>query len=101
MVPLLTIYINPWSLALAIIIVIAVLALIVILVVRAHERKVTTGSEELVGRTAIVRTALDPKGRVFIEDELWSAEIDKGTAQPEEEVVITKVDGLKLYVTKK
>jgi membrane protein implicated in regulation of membrane protease activity len=36
-----------------------------------------------------------------VEDELWTAVIDSGTAEPEEEVTITRVDGLKLTVTKK
>ncbi len=94
-------YINPWLFAFIIVIIVALLAVVVILIVRTYERKVTTGKEDLIGRTAVVRTKLDPRGEVFIENELWRAEIDKGTAEPEEEVVITKVQGLKLYVTKK
>lgn len=101
MIPVMAIYINPWLLALAIVLVIVALAIVVILVVRAHENKIGAGQEELVGKTAVVRTALNPKGMVFIEDELWNAEIAQGTAEPEEEVIINRVDGLKLYVTRK
>ena len=101
MVPLMAIYINPWWLAFIVVVIIVVLTVAVLLIVRTYERKVATGKEDIIGRTAVVRTKLDPVGEVFVEDELWKAEIDKGTAEPEEEVVITKVDGLKLYVTKK
>lgn len=95
------IYINPWILALIIIVLVVLLVFVVLWVVRAHQRKVTAGKEDLIGRTAVVRTALNPRGMVFVEDELWNAVIDKGTAEPEEEVIVTKVDGLKLSVTKK
>lgn len=77
------------------------LVFVVIWVVRAHQRKVEAGVEELVGRTAVVEVALAPKGVVLIEGEHWTAVIDKGRAEPEEEVTITKVDGLKLVVTRK
>jgi membrane-bound serine protease (ClpP class) len=74
---------------------------VVIWVVRAHQNKVAAGKEDLVGRLAVVETALEPKGIVLIEGERWTAIIDKGRAEPEEEVIITKVDGLKLMATKK
>ncbi len=88
-------------LILLIILIIIFLVFVVIWVVRAHQRKVEAGAEELIGRTAVVEVALAPKGTVLIEGERWTAVIDKGSAKPEEEVVITKVDGLKLLVTKK
>jgi membrane protein implicated in regulation of membrane protease activity len=69
--------------------------------VLAHRRKVVGGKEELIGKTAVVETALEPRGVVQVEGELWTATLDKGTAEPEEEVVITKVEGLKLTVTRK
>ena len=77
------------------------LVFVVIWVVRAHQNKVAAGKEDLVGRVAVVETALDPRGIVLIEGERWTAIIDKGHAEPEEEVIITKVNGLKLMVTKK
>ena len=94
-------YINAGLLALIIIIVIAVLVFVVFRIVRAHQKKVAAGREELIGRTAIVEIALAPKGVVFIEGERWTAVVDKGRAEPEEEVIITGVDGLKLTVTRK
>ncbi|MBE9482791.1 MAG: NfeD family protein, partial [Chloroflexi bacterium] len=48
-----------------------------------------------------VKIALEPKGVVFIQGERWTAVSEKGRVEPGEEVIITKVDGLKLYVTKK
>jgi membrane-bound serine protease (ClpP class) len=93
--------INPGWLALVIVIVVVFLVFVVIWVVRAHQRKIGAGREELIGKTAVVATSLNPKGVVLIEGERWTAAIDKGRVEPEEEVIITKVDGLKLIVTKK
>jgi membrane-bound serine protease (ClpP class) len=94
-------YINPWLLALIIVIVVVFLYFVVLWVVRAHRRKIGAGKEELIGKTAVVKTTLNPKGMVLVEGEHWTAVIDKGQVEPEEEVIITKVDGLKLMVTRK
>jgi membrane-bound ClpP family serine protease len=94
-------YINPWLLALIIVIVVVFLYFVVLWVVRAHRRKIGAGKEELIGKTAVVKTTLNPKGMVLVEGEHWAAVIDKGRAEPEEEVIITGVDGLKLMVTRK
>jgi len=69
--------------------------------VRGQKRKVTTGREGMIGQVAEVKTALQPKGMVLVEGELWKAELDEGQAQPGEEVKIQKVDNLRLFVTKK
>ena len=71
------------------------------LAVRTHRGKVTSGKEDLVGATAVVLTPLAPRGTVLIEGERWTATLDSGTAAPEEEVTVTKVEGLKLSVTRK
>lgn len=88
-----------------IIIVAVVMAVFVGLLVWAavagQRRKVTTGKEGMVGQQAEVKTLLSPKGMVLVDGELWAAELDDGTAQPGEQVVITKVNNLRLYVTKK
>ncbi len=79
-----------------------ILAFVVQRVVRAHQQRVSTGREELVGMTAEVETDLNPKGIVLIEGERWTAILlEKGKVKPGEEVVVTKVDGLKLRVVKK
>ena len=76
-------------------------ALLVWAVVRGQRRKVTTGKEGMIGQVAEVKTALKPSGMVLVEGELWKAELDEGLAHPGEEVIIQKVDNLKLYVTRK
>ena len=95
------VYINPLLFALIIIVVVVFLGFVVFLVIRAHQKHITAGREELIGRTAEVAVALSPKGVVLIEGERWTAVINKGRVEPGEEVVITNVDGLKLTVTKK
>ncbi len=69
--------------------------------IRAHRKPVSAGREDLIGRTAVVDIALGHKGIVLVEGERWTAILDKGRAEPEEEVIITKVEGLKLWVAKK
>jgi len=69
--------------------------------IRAHRRQISAGKEELIGKTAEVRVALNPKGTVFVEGEQWTAVSESGRVESGEEVIITKVDSLKLYVTKK
>ena len=93
--------IEPWVIAIVAVVVSSVTAFIVTRIVRAHRRQATTGKEELAGKTAIVKVALDPEGTVFFKGERWSAVSEEGRVKPGEEVIITKVDGLKLYVTKK
>jgi membrane-bound serine protease (ClpP class) len=94
-------YINPWVFTLIVIVAVVFIVFVVIWVVRAHQRKVTTGKEELVGKVAVAKTELNPKGMVLVDGEHWTAVVDNGRVEPEEEVIITKVDGLKLLVTKK
>jgi membrane-bound serine protease (ClpP class) len=90
-----------WLIALVIIIVAGFVAFAVFKIVNTYHRQAATGKEELKGKTAIVREALDPSGRVFYQGELWTAVSDSGKILPGEEVVITRVDGLRLSVTKK
>jgi len=93
--------INPWLIAVVSIGIAALFAFVINRVIKAHRHQATTGREELVGKTAIVKVALEPEGTVFFKGERWTAESEKGRVEPGEEVIITKVDGLKLYVTKK
>ncbi len=90
-----------WLIAITAICVTAFFAFVINRVIRAHRHQPSSGREELVGKTAVVKVALKPKGVVFIEGERWTAESEQGQVEPEEEVIITKVDGLKLWVTKK
>jgi len=93
--------VDPWLNAIIVIGIIAFLAISIYYGIRAHRTQVLAGREELVSKTAEVVTVMKPKGVVFIQGERWVAILDEGRAQPGEEVIITKVDGLKLWVTKK
>jgi len=68
--------------------------------VRTQRRKQPTGQEGLIGMVAEVKSALNPRGTVFVHGELWEAILDEGQADPGEEVTVTDVKGLKLRVTK-
>jgi membrane-bound serine protease (ClpP class) len=69
--------------------------------VRGQRRRVATGPEGLIGRVAVAKTSLGPKGTVLVDGELWKAVLDTGKVEPGEEVTITKVEGLKLFVTQR
>jgi membrane-bound serine protease (ClpP class) len=93
--------IDPWLIIVGIICLVAFLAVTIIWGIRAHRLKVAAGREDLIGKTAEVKVALEPKGMVFVEGERWAAVSETGRVEPGEEVIITKVDGLKLHVNKK
>ena len=92
--------IDPWVVVLIILCIIAFLAVTVIWGIRAHRFKIGAGKEEMIGKTAVITTALDPKGTAFVEGEQWTAISEEGRIETGEEVTITKVDGLKIYVSK-
>jgi membrane protein implicated in regulation of membrane protease activity len=92
--------IDPWLIAVVAVAIAAFLAATVVWGVRAHRHQVSAGKEDLVGKTAEVKTALNPEGTVLIEGELWAAKLEDGQAEPGDEVVITRVDRLKVRVTK-
>jgi membrane-bound serine protease (ClpP class) len=93
--------VNPWLIAVVTIMIAAFFAFVIQRVIRIYRRQAYTGREEMVGKTALAKSALDPEGTVFIEGERWTAVVEKGKVQPGEEVTITRVEGLKLYVTRK
>lgn len=86
---------------LAVIVAAVIIYFVVVWVIKAHRRQVSTGREDLIGKTAVVEVALEPRGIVLVEGERWTAVINNGRAEPEEEVIINKVVGLKLEVTRK
>ena len=92
---------DPWVIPTIAAVIGSIAAFIIYRVVRTHRRQPTTGREELKGKTAIVKVALNPEGTILYKGELWTATIDQGQAKPGEEVIITKTEGLKVYVTKK
>ena len=93
--------ISPWLIAVVTIILGSLFAFIVNRVIKAHRQQASTGKEDLIGKTATVKVALGPEGTVLFKGEIWTAVSETGPVSPGEEVTITKVDGLKLRVTKK
>jgi len=93
--------VDPWLIATVTIIIAALFAFVVNRAISVHRKQAKTGKEELIGKKALVKVGLDPEGTVFFKGEYWAAISDKGRVEPGEEVIITKVDGLTLYVIKK
>lgn len=93
--------VDPWLIAIVTILIASVFAFVINRVVRAHRRQAATGREELIGKKALVKIALNPEGTVFFKGELWTAISDQGKIEPGEEVIITSVDSLILHVIKK
>ena len=93
--------VNPWLIATVSIIIAGFFAFVISRIIRTHRRQASTGREELIGKTAVVKVTLEPEGTVLFKGERWRAISEEGQAAPGETVIITKVDGLKLYVVKK
>jgi membrane-bound serine protease (ClpP class) len=85
----------------AIIFAVAFIIFIIYAIIKGQRRKLSAGIEEMIGKEAVVRTTLNPKGTVLAEGELWTAIAEDSTIEPGEEVIITKTEGLKLWVIKK
>ncbi len=93
--------VDPWLIAIVTILFASVFAFVINRVIRAHRRQAATGREELIGKKAVVKVALNPEGTVFFKGERWTAISNQGRIEPGQEVIITSVDGLILHVTKK
>jgi len=93
--------VTTWLIIIIVVFVVAFLFIAIYWGIRAHRNRIAAGREDLVGKTASVEVALEPKGIVLVDGERWTAVIENGNAEPEEEVIVSKVEGLKLIVTKK
>ena len=93
--------INPWLIASVAIIVFVVFTFVIYRVIRAQRSQASTGWEGLIGKPAVVQVTLAPEGMVLFRGERWTAISEEGTVEPGEEVIINRVDSLKLYVNKK
>jgi len=67
------------------------------LVFRSRRRPPMTGDSGLIGKTGVVKTALDPMGRIQVHGELWSARSRTPVAAGQT-VRVVSVDGLTLEV---
>ncbi len=68
--------------------------------IRTRRAPAYTGSQALVGRMAVARTALDPEGLVFLEGARWRATAEGAPVAEGERVRVTEVRGLRLTVKK-
>ncbi len=84
----------------SIVLAVAFIIFVIYAIVKGQRRKLSAGVEDMIGKEAVVQTTLNPKGMVLAEGELWTAIAEGSTIEPGEEVIITKVEGLKLWVTK-
>ena len=93
--------IDPRLIAIVCIVITGGLTFIIQRTISVHRKQAYTGREELIGKTAVVKVALNPEGTVFYKGERWTAISERGEIKAGEEVVIKSVDGLVLYVVKK
>jgi membrane-bound serine protease (ClpP class) len=92
--------VDPGLIVLVIILFTAFVGFLLWAVVNGQRRKLAAGEETMLGKTAEVVEALRPRGMVLVEGERWEAELEQGTAEKGEEVVVRKIEGLKLYVAR-
>jgi len=85
----------------AIIFAVAFIIFVIYAIIKSQRRKLATGKDDMIGKVAITQTTLNPKGTVLAEGELWTAIAEGSKIKADEEVIISKVEGLKLWVTKK
>jgi membrane-bound serine protease (ClpP class) len=70
---------------------------IIWIAVRARQRPVVSGREELVGATGIAVEAFAGAGHVYVHSERWNA-IAEAPIRENQAVVVTGIDGLTLQV---
>lgn len=91
----------PWGTIIALAILSALFfSFVIAKAVQAQRRSPSWGPEMLIGQVAVVRSELDPTGRVFLQGELWDAELEgSGGALPiGSAVTVTGREGFKLFV---
>jgi len=89
-----------WKLILAVAATAALVAVFLLFVaVRAFSNRVRTGAEGMVTERGVVRESLDPRGKVWVHGELWSAEADEPIPVGDE-VEVVQVNGMRLKVRK-
>jgi membrane-bound serine protease (ClpP class) len=72
-------------------------AFLMSIALKARRNKMVSGAQGLVGETGIARTALSPRGKVFVHGELWDA-ISSSDLSAGQSVVVRRIDGLLLQV---
>ncbi len=68
-------------------------------VLKAHQGKVTTGSQGIVGETGVAIRDFDDGGKVLVHGEIWNARSDEGIRR-DDKIVVTGINGMQLTVKK-
>jgi membrane-bound serine protease (ClpP class) len=93
--------VSPWLIGIVSALFVGFFLFIIQRVVKIHRRQPSTGWEELIGKPATVMMTLSPEGQVLFRGEHWKAVSEEGTLEEGEQVIINKVENLKLYVSRK
>lgn len=72
-------------------------AFLMSIALKARRNKLVSGSQGLIGETAVAQTAVSPRGKVFVHGEIWDA-VSSSDISAGQTVVVTRVDGLILRV---
>ncbi len=67
-------------------------------VIKAHQRKVTTGKEGLIGEIGEARTDLNPYGKIYVHGEYWNGKSQEGLIEKGAKVKVVRIDGRELLV---
>ena len=93
--------VNPWLIGGIAFVIAATMVFVIARVLTAHRRQPSTGKEELIGKMAIVKAALVPEGIVLLKGERWTAISEEGQIENGQRVIVERVEGLRLYVSRK
>jgi membrane-bound serine protease (ClpP class) len=93
--------VNPWLIGVVTALFVGFFLFVIQKVFKSHRRQASTGWEELIGKPATVMMTLSPEGQVLFRGEHWKAVSEEGTLEEGEQVLINKVENLKLYVSRK
>ena len=90
-----------WAVAVVIGTLLAKDFLIAPFVLKGLNARPRTGSESIIGRTAVVVEDLTPEGLVKLDGELWSAECVNGAAKRGERVSVVGLNGTRVLVERR
>ncbi|MBL7119176.1 MAG: hypothetical protein ISS53_00670 [Dehalococcoidia bacterium] len=86
----------------AVVVVLAIWILVLYrIILSLVRRKQVGGREGMIGLQAKVVTPLNPEGLVKVRGELWKASCADGSIGSQEEVIVVRIDGLRLLVERK
>lgn len=92
-------FMVPWAYLIAVTVITALFFLFIVKIgFNALRKPYVSGREGVVGHVGEARTDIDPDGMVFVDGSLWSATADGATIDKGDQVVVTKMDGLKIQV---